>query len=64
MGQLLEARLLDELFLTLSPLVAGRDADRRAGFVEGLELLPRVALAGRLLSLRRAGSHLFLRYRL
>jgi len=61
-GQLLRARRLDGLFLTLSPLLAGRDRERRPGLVEGLELLPEVALAGRLLSLRRADSHLFLRY--
>src|SRR5207247_948530 len=40
-GSLLAARVLDELFLTLSPLFAGRASpERRLGLVEGRELLP------------------------
>jgi riboflavin biosynthesis pyrimidine reductase len=62
MGQLLEGRLLDEAFLTISPVVAGRGADRRFGMVEGIELLPDAGAWGRLLSARRHGDYLFLRY--
>lgn len=61
-GALVEAGLVDELFLTLSPLLAGRADAERGALVEGVELLPERAAAGRLLSVRRAGSHLFLRY--
>ena len=61
-AQLLAARLVDELFLTLSPLVAGRGAGRRLGLAEGVELLPGTRVEPALLSLRRSGSHLFLRY--
>ena len=61
-AQLLAARLVDELFLTLSPLVAGRGAGRRLGLAESLELLPGTRVETALLSLRRSGSHLFLRY--
>lgn len=61
---LVASRLVDELFLTLSPLLAGRAAAARLGLVEGLELLPDVRVAGRLRSVRAHGSHLFLRYAL
>jgi riboflavin biosynthesis pyrimidine reductase len=61
-GSMLEARLVDELFLTLSPVVAGRGTAERLGLVEGVELLPGMRLGGRLLGVRRAGEHLFLRY--
>jgi riboflavin biosynthesis pyrimidine reductase len=63
-GRLLASRLVDELFLTVSPLLAGRAKDTRLGLVEGVELLPQTRLAGRLRSIRKHGSHLFLRYRL
>jgi riboflavin biosynthesis pyrimidine reductase len=62
MGQLLEGGLLDEAFLTVSPTIAGRGADNRLGMVEGFELLPDHGAWSRLLSVRRHGSYLFLRY--
>jgi riboflavin biosynthesis pyrimidine reductase len=62
-GQLLGAGLVDELFLTVSPLIAGRASDGRPGLVAE-ELLPEVTRAGRLLSVRRHESYLFLRYAL
>jgi riboflavin biosynthesis pyrimidine reductase len=61
-GSLLGSRLVDELFVTLSPLLAGRDETERLGLVEGIELLPYTRVAGRLRSVRAHGSHLFLRY--
>ena len=61
-GSLLAAGVLDELFVTLSPLLAGRGSDRRLGLVEGEELLPETRVAGWLRGLRRHGDHLFLRY--
>ena len=60
-GELLRESLLDELFLTLSPVLAGR-AQGRLGLVEGIELLPAAGAWAELASLRRHGSHLFLRY--
>lgn len=64
-GELLAARLVDELFLTVSPVLAGRlEARRRLALVEGVELLPDARIGGRLRSLRRSGDHLFARYRL
>jgi riboflavin-specific deaminase-like protein len=61
-GRLLEAGLVDELFLTVAPKLAGGDPiDAPAlRIVAGPELEPPVAL--RLLSVADNGSHLFLRY--
>ncbi|HZS24183.1 MAG TPA: dihydrofolate reductase family protein [Gaiellaceae bacterium] len=62
-GGLLAEGLVDELFLTLSPVLAGRiGVGHRLALVEGVELLPEVRISPRLLSLRRGGEHLFLRY--
>ena len=62
MGHLLRAQVLDEMFLTLSPVLAGRDGEERPGMVEGVELLPGAGVWSRLLSARRHGDYLFLRY--
>ena len=61
-GSLVASQLVDELFLTVSPILAGRAAAARLGLVEGVELLPQIRVAGRLRSVRAHGSHLFLRY--
>jgi riboflavin biosynthesis pyrimidine reductase len=61
-GELVASELVDELFLTVSPLLAGRAGAARLGLVEGIELLPETRVAGRLRSVRTHGSHLFLRY--
>ena len=64
-GSLASAGLVDELFLTVSPLLAGRSAlEPNLGPVEGTTLLPTRRVGGQLLSARVHGSHLFLRYRL
>jgi riboflavin biosynthesis pyrimidine reductase len=63
-GGLVASRLVDDLFLTVSPLVAGRGPAARLGLVEGVELLPETRVDGRLRSVRAHGSHLFLRYSL
>ena len=62
-GQLIEAGLLDEAFLTVSPVIAGRKDDKRLGMVEGVELLPGHGAWSKLSSVRRHGDYLFLRYR-
>jgi riboflavin biosynthesis pyrimidine reductase len=61
-GQMIEANLLDEVFLTVSPVMAGRDKEERFGMVEGVELLPGKGAWSKLLSARRHGDYLFLRY--
>jgi riboflavin biosynthesis pyrimidine reductase len=64
-GELLGSGLLDELFLTLAPTLAGRDgAEHRPGLVERLAFPPERIADASLLGVRRHGSHLFLRYRL
>lgn len=61
-GALLADGLVDELFLTVSPVLAGRLGAGRLALVEGVELLPQARVAAELASLRRSGSHLFARY--
>jgi riboflavin biosynthesis pyrimidine reductase len=63
MGQLIETGLLDEAFLTVSPVIAGRQTKDRLGMVEGVELLPKRGVWSSLSSVRRHGDYLFLRYR-
>ena len=62
-GTLLKAQVVDELFLTTSPLMVG-DAGpgSRLRLVESADLLPPVGSA--LTSVRRHGDHLFSRYAL
>ena len=62
MGELLARRLLDESFVTLSPVVAGRGDEARLGMVAGVEFLPGRDVWSKLLSVRRHGDFLFLRY--
>ena len=62
MGELVKGRLLDEAFVTISPVVAGRDVAERLGMVAGVELLPGKGAWSRLLSARRHSDFLFLRY--
>ena len=66
LGSLLRAGVVDELFLTLSPLLAGRpQGQERPAMVEGADLLRGGALpGGRLTGVRRDADHLFLRYSL
>jgi riboflavin biosynthesis pyrimidine reductase len=62
-GDFFAEHCLDELFLTLSPQVAGREnSSERPGFVSGKIFAPDNSLWGKLLSVKRGESHLFLRY--
>jgi riboflavin biosynthesis pyrimidine reductase len=64
-GALVAAKAVDELFLTLSPMLAGRAGGAgRLSLLEEAAFLPDRMVGCNLLSLRRAGSHLFLRYEL
>ena len=60
-GSFLRAGAVDELFVTVSPLLTGRSGNEpRLALVEGADLLPGSSL--RLLGARRETDHLFLRY--
>jgi hypothetical protein len=59
----LSEKCLDELFLTLAPLIAGRDGHiERGGIVAGKIFEPDHPHWGKLISIKFGGSHLFLRY--
>jgi riboflavin biosynthesis pyrimidine reductase len=63
MSDFFAERLLDELFLTLAPQVAGRDGVvERPGLVSGKLFAPEHPVWGTLVCLKRAGDHLLLRY--
>jgi riboflavin biosynthesis pyrimidine reductase len=63
LGDFLAEGLLNELFLTLAPQIAGRDAEMsRPGLVEGHRFAPEHPLWGTLISVKRGGYHLFFRY--
>jgi riboflavin biosynthesis pyrimidine reductase len=62
-GDFFAEHCLDELFLTLAPQLAGRDdSTERPGLVAGKRFAPEHPLWGTLVSVKRGGSHLFLRY--
>ena len=62
-GQFLAAEAVDELFLTLSPQIAGRGADTmRPGLVQRTEFMPARAPWFELLSVKQSAEHLYLRY--
>lgn len=63
-GELLHSGLVDELFLTVAPQIAGRRSENpRLGLVEDVALWPDHPRWSHLVSLRRSGNHLFTRYR-
>lgn len=59
-----DEQALDEIFLTVSPLIAGRknNETQRMGFISGIEFAPFRPLWGRMKSIKQADAHLFLRY--
>jgi riboflavin biosynthesis pyrimidine reductase len=64
-GRLLADRAVHELFLTISPRIAGRDHDQpRPGVVRGWAAAPDALRGAAIESVRRSDDHLFLRYRL
>jgi riboflavin biosynthesis pyrimidine reductase len=64
-GSFVQAGVVDELFLTISPLLAGRSREGdRFGLVEGAAFLPENGVQARVSSVKRQDAHLFLRYTL
>ncbi len=65
LGEFLKEGMLDELFLTLSPKIAGHTpGDQRLGLVENFAYPASGLQPLKLLSAKQDGSHLFLRYRI
>ena len=62
-GQFLAAEAVDELFLTLSPQIAGRMSNAmRPALVQEVEFMPACAPWFQLLSVKQSADHLYLRY--
>jgi riboflavin biosynthesis pyrimidine reductase len=62
-GQFMAAEAVDELFLTLSPQIAGRTSDaKRPALVQGVEFMPASAPWFQLMSVKQGSDHLYLRY--
>jgi len=65
MGESLKAGIVEELFLTVSPVIAGGgQMQPRPTLAAGVDLLPAAPLPGQLLSVHRSDAYLFLRYSL
>jgi len=63
-GQFLAADAVDELFLTLSPQIAGRAGDvTRPAVVQGVEFAPDSAPRFQMVSVKENAAYLYLRYR-
>ena len=63
-GQFLAADAVDELFLTLSPQIAGRAGDlTRPAVVQGVQFLPDSAPSFQIVSVKEQAAHVYLRYR-
>lgn len=64
LGEFVAAGCLDELFLTVSPQIAGRILDQpRPGLISTVEFSPKSAPWLDLFSAKQTGNHLYLRYR-
>ena len=62
-AQFLRRGLIDELFLTIAPQIAGRDSkNARPALIRNLAFTPQTAPWLQLLSIKRGGDHLYLRY--
>jgi riboflavin biosynthesis pyrimidine reductase len=63
-GQFLAADAVDELFLTLSPQIAGRERNvTRPSVVQGVQFLPDSAPWFQMVSVKEQAAYLYLRYR-
>jgi riboflavin biosynthesis pyrimidine reductase len=63
-GQFMAADAVDELFLTLSPQIAGRKGDAiRPAVVQGVEFVPNSAPWFEMASVKERAAYLYLRYR-
>lgn len=64
LGEFVTSGLINELFLTIAPQIAGRDRQHpRPALVEAAEFTPATAPWMTLVSAKKGGDHLYLRYR-
>ncbi len=64
LGQFLQTGLVDELFLTIAPQIAGRSSTiDRPALIRDVAFTPEAAPWLQLLSVKHSGDHLYLRYR-
>jgi riboflavin biosynthesis pyrimidine reductase len=62
-GRFMASEAVDELFLTISPQIAGRTSDAmRPGLVQGAQFMPEGAPWFQLLSVKQSADHLYLHY--
>jgi riboflavin biosynthesis pyrimidine reductase len=62
-GQFMAKEAIDEIFLTLSPQIAGRTSDAlRPALVQGVKFTPEDAPWFQMLSVKQSADHLYLRY--
>jgi riboflavin biosynthesis pyrimidine reductase len=62
-GQFMAKEAIDEIFLTLSPQIAGRTSDAlRPALVQGVKFTPEDAPWFQMLSVKQSVDHLYLRY--
>lgn len=64
MGQLVANNLVKDIFLTVSPVLAGRGGPGRLSLIEGVALIPERRVEAHLASGRTSGDFLLLRYAL
>lgn len=63
LGSFVSAGILDELFLTMSPQIAGRSLEhQRLGLVANVQFAPATAPWLNLVSVKQQANHLYLRY--
>jgi riboflavin biosynthesis pyrimidine reductase len=63
-GRFLAAEAVDELFLTLSPQIAGRKGNAtRPAVAQGVEFVPNSAPWFEMVSVKEMAGYLYLRYR-
>ena len=63
-GHFLSAGLVDELFLTMAPQIAGRTGEHpRPGLVADVQFVPDTAPWLTLVSVKQQANHLYLHYR-
>lgn len=64
MGSFLKDNLIDEIFLTIAPRIFGTEPGKTLTLVEGILFKPNQIKKLKLVSVKKAGDELYLRYSL